>query len=313
MTPSLFDLPLRLGDAALLAPILLELLGSRSAPVTSEQRVRVASRATGLRFSALKPSYGSLERDPVHPSACYLCVDAIGGQPLLLRVAPASTPSSGLFPRAILIGRTFIGREEVVFNVVPFGPRDREHIETVSARINRVFQPKVLGARPVLRFTSDAPAQTFPSALENFGRGRTSRNREEPVFVLGQGQNAAEFCLETMWAAIRAGWREGYGVQANPTTADEARACVGFTRFGIESAVAMQWFRKPCDIELLTTIDRMEPNLRALKEAGCAVQSVALLCNQEPQEGIAAIAREYRAVLNLRTIHLAGETAGMLT
>ena len=118
VTPSLFDLPLRLGDAALLAPILFEQLGSRPVPVTSEQRVRIASRAGALRFSALRPHYGSLERDPVHPSACYLCVDAIEGEPLLLRVAPAKTPSSGLFPRSILIGRTFIGREEVVFNVV---------------------------------------------------------------------------------------------------------------------------------------------------------------------------------------------------
>lgn len=307
MTPSLFDLPLRLGDAALLAPLLFEQLGSRPVPVTSEQRVRIASRAGGLQFSALKPHYGSLERDPVHPSACYLCVDAIEGEPLLLRVAPAKTPSSGLFPRSILIGRTFIGREEVVFNVVPFGPGDRDQIETFSAQVNPVFRPKVPGARPVLRIYSDQPARTFPSALEGFARGRDSQGREEPVFVLGPGQDAATFYVETLWSAIRAGWREGYGLQANPSTADEARACVGFTRFGIESVEAVRWARRPCDIELLTTVGQMEPGLRALKEAGCAVQSVALPDGEEPGDDTAAVAREYRAVLNLRTIHLESE------
>ena len=304
MTPSLFDLPLRLGDAALLAPILFEQLGSRPVPVTSEQRVRIASRAGALRFSALKPHYGSLERDPVHPSACYLCVDAIEGEPLLLRVAPAKTPSSGLFPRSILIGRTFIGREEAVFNVVPFGPGDGEQIEAFSARVNPAFRPKVLGARPVLRICGDQPTLAFPTALENFARGRDLQGREELVFVLGPGQDAAKFRRETLWSAIRAGWREGYGLQANPSTVEEARACIGFTRFGIESAGAIGWLRRPCDIELLTTLEQMEPGLRAFKEADCAVESVALREGSEPREDSAALAREYRAVLNLRRIHV---------
>ena len=300
MTPSLFDLPLRLSDAASLAPLLFEQLGSRPVPVTSEQRLRVAARAGGLRFSALQPCYGSLERDPVHPSACYLCVDAIDGQPLLLRVAPASTPSSGLFPRSILIGRTFVGREETVFNVVPFGPGDRDNIQTFAAQLNPAFQPKSLGAKAVVRYTAAAPAISFPLALQAFHRRENSRSQEEPVFVLGAGQDAAAFYNETRWAAIRAGWREGYGIQINHTFAGVA----GFTRFGIESAADLPSLRRPCDIELITTLQHLEPRLRALKVTGCTVQSVALRDTEPPPEGTDALVREYRAVLNLRTVHL---------
>ena len=300
MTPSLFDLPLRLSDAASLAPLLFEQLGSRPVPVTSEQRQRVAARAGGLRFNALQPCYGSLERDPVHPSACYVCVDAIDGQHLLLRVAPASTPSSGLFPRSILIGRTFIGREETVFNVVPFGPGDHDNIQTFAAQLNPAFQPKGLGAKAVIRYTADAPARSFPLALEAFSRRANSRPQEELVFVLGVGQDATTFYNETRWAVIRAGWREGYGIQINHTFAGVA----GFTRFGIESAADLPSLRRPCDIELITTLLDLEPRLRALKAAGCTVQSVALRDSGPPPEGTEALVREYRAVLNPRSVHV---------
>jgi len=135
VTPSLFDLPVRLGDAVLLAPLVMD-----QRVFTDDVRKRIASRAGALRFDALKPYYGSLERDPVHPDACYICVDGVDGAPLLLRFAPASTPSSGLFPKSILIGRTFIGPREVVINAIPFGPSDEERIRVFASEVNRVYR-----------------------------------------------------------------------------------------------------------------------------------------------------------------------------
>ena len=37
-------------------------------------------------------------------------------------------------------------------------------------------------------------------------------------FGLLEGQDAAEFCYATIWAAIRAGWREGYAMQGPSST-----------------------------------------------------------------------------------------------
>jgi hypothetical protein len=73
-----------------------------------------------VNFECMTPLMASLERDPVHFSAWYVCVDGVEKQPLLLRAVSATTPSSGLFPKAFLIGRTFAGTNQVVLNAVPF-------------------------------------------------------------------------------------------------------------------------------------------------------------------------------------------------
>jgi hypothetical protein len=213
VTPSLFDLPLRLGDAAPLAEILLDVLGAHGKAITDDQRNRTASRVSALNFESMRPLIGSLERDPVHPAACYLCVDGVDNQPLLLRAAPATTPSSGVFPKAILIGRTHIGRREVVLNAVPFGPHDFERIAAFSEEVNKAFQPRPSGSRAVILVRSAAPAETFPGAFEAFRRLLKTIGVNQAGFGLSEGQDATEFCFATIWAAIRAGWREGYTMQ----------------------------------------------------------------------------------------------------
>jgi len=127
MTPSLFDLPLRLADVVTVAGLLLD-LPVVSKPITNDQRGRLAARAKGLEFGELTPNWPTLERDPIHPSAYYLRVGGINDQQLLLRCAPATTPSSGLFPKAILIGRTYVTppegsraqTTEMVLNAIPW-------------------------------------------------------------------------------------------------------------------------------------------------------------------------------------------------
>lgn len=187
MTPTLFDLPLRLGDAVALAEVLLNVLGSQPKPVNDEQRGRVASRASSLTFHSLRPYFASIERDPVHPAACYICVDGVDNQPLLLRIAPSTTSSSGLFPNAILIGRTHLGPREVVINAVPFGPNDRDRIQVFSEQINRAFLPR-------------------PGTA-----GRTL-----PASAPAEGQDPEEFYYAAVWSAIRAGCREGYVLRMPP-------------------------------------------------------------------------------------------------
>jgi hypothetical protein len=202
-----------MGDAAALAEVLLEVLGPQPKPVTDEQRARVASRSASLAFGALKPYCASLERDPVHPAACYLSVDGVDGQPLLLRAAPATSPSSGLFPKAILIGRTHLKRFEVVLNAIPFGPGDRERIAAFSEELNAAFQPRRAGSRPVILVRAAHPAEAFPAAFEAFRRLMKTTGLNQAAFALWEGQDAEEFYFATVWSAIRAGWREGYALR----------------------------------------------------------------------------------------------------
>ena len=217
MTPSLFDLPLRVGDAAALAGVILEQLRKPGAPLNDDVRGRIAGRANGLKFQAMRPLMASLERDPVHPSAYYVCVDGVDDQPLLLRMAPASTPSSGLFPKAILIGRTYIGPSEAVLNAVPFGPGDNDRIRAFSEKVNPAFLPKPATTRPVIRVRAGGPGAAFPVAFEGFRKILRTTGQNMAAFSLTDGQDAEAFYFTAVWSAIRTGWREGYALEAPGT------------------------------------------------------------------------------------------------
>ena len=62
-------------------------------PLTDELRNRIAARASVLKLETVTPWFGSLERDPVHPSAYYLAVDGPDSAQLLY-LAPATAPTS---------------------------------------------------------------------------------------------------------------------------------------------------------------------------------------------------------------------------
>ncbi|HXJ38072.1 MAG TPA: hypothetical protein VNH18_02270, partial [Bryobacteraceae bacterium] len=76
------------------------------------------------------------------------CVDGVDDQPLLLRCAPATTPSSGIFPKAILIGRTYVtppdgsraATTEMVLNAIPFGETDGAAIRAFADKINMAYR-----------------------------------------------------------------------------------------------------------------------------------------------------------------------------
>ncbi len=179
--------------------------------LTDDLRNRLGVRAGALTAETIRPYFGSLERDPIHPEVFYLAVDGVDEQPLLMRFAPSSTPSSGLFPKAILIGRLRVGPQETVINAVPFGPNDSERIRTFAWRVNTAMLPKVQGCKATL----SVPVQ--PGVFDNF------RTIAKPL-----GLNVA--CLSgdldsILWQAIRSGWRDGYSAES----ADAAIA--GYSRY----------------------------------------------------------------------------------
>jgi hypothetical protein len=213
VTPVPFDLPVRTGEAGALARILYE-HGRR--PLTDDLRNRLAVRAEALKLETIRPYFGSLERDPIHPEAFFLAVDGIEAQPLLMRFAPSSTPSSGLFPKAILIGRLRVGPQETVINAVPFGPADSERIRTFAWRVTPPLLPKVQGSKATLTI----PVQ--PGVFENF------RAIAKP---LGLNVAALSGSLDAiLWEAARSGWREGYSAEtADASVAGYSRYILPFT------------------------------------------------------------------------------------
>lgn len=207
MTPTLFDLPIRTPEAAQLAVLVFEQAGGK--PITPEVRNRIVSRAVVLKLDTIRPYFASLERDPIHPSAIYLSVDGIDAQPLLLRLAPNATPSSGLFPKSILIGRVpGPSGLELVVNAVPFSHLNAEPIRTFSTSVNPAFQPRHAGIRSAILVESPHPETVYPAAFEAFRTILVERNLNMAGFTDPQ---------TATWAAIRSGWREGFVTSAKET------------------------------------------------------------------------------------------------
>jgi hypothetical protein len=209
VTPVPFDLPVRTSEAGALARLIYEHGGTR--PLSEDLRNRLGIRATALSLETIRPYFASLERDPIHPEAFFMAVDGLKNEPLLMRFAPASTPSSGLFPKAILIGRLRVGAQETVINAVPFSACDRERIHTFAWQVNPAFLPKAQGSKTTLSL----PVR--PGVFDKF------RTIAKP---LGLNVACVTGDLDTiLWEAIRSGWREGYSAESDDT------AIIGYSRY----------------------------------------------------------------------------------
>ncbi|MCX6636989.1 MAG: hypothetical protein NT090_18195 [Acidobacteria bacterium] len=238
------ELPVRPNEAVALADLVFEHLEGR--PLTGNARARLAARLAGLKLESIRPYAGSLVRDNVHRSAYYLSVDGLSGPapvPLLLRVALASAPSSAVFPRALLVGRMrpASGRE-VVVNAIPFGPRDTASIRTFAETLDRAFLPRPQGAMPAIAVETRHPETALPAAFEAF---------RQILKNTGVNWASIEGSYEAgLWAAIRAGWREGYSAGAGRIVAagdadiernqEAIRDSGGYSRFTIDASRAFQ-------------------------------------------------------------------------
>lgn len=202
------DPPVRPADAGALAEVLFETAHGRR--MTDEVRSRIAPRVEALRLPTITPYVGSLQADPVHGDAFLIAVDgAIGDapEPLLLRFAPATSPASVLFRGSILVGRMRLAasRLEIVVNAMPFGPAD-DTVFAFAEKVDRAFLPRPVGSASSL----SAPAAFAEAAFSDFRQIAKSR-----------GVNLAAFhgdACRVMWCAIRAGWRDGYGLDSDPIT-----------------------------------------------------------------------------------------------
>ena len=236
------ELPLKASEAAALADLIFQHVEGR--PLTEDLRARLASRAAPVELTSMTPLWGSLAKDPVHGSTYYLAVDAGPAgrpQPLLLRMALASAPASALFPNAMLIGRMRpAGAREVVVNAVPFSSNDSEPIRTFATQVDRGFLPRPQGTQPAVAVGNRHPEISLPAAFDAFRRllkatgvnyastaqlsatremttpqAIAARDGEDPA-AAGHTRVSIPHLYEAgLWAAIRAGWREGFNAEAD--------------------------------------------------------------------------------------------------
>ena len=232
------DLPVKASEAASLAELIFA--QAEGKPLSDDLRNRLAGRAVPLKLSSIKPYFGSLARDPVHPSSYYLAVDGRDSQPLLLHIALASAPTSGVFPRALLIGRMRAAGREIVVNSTPFSSKDWETVGLFAQQVDRAFLPRPQGASPAIAVGNRHPEISLPAAFEAFrsilkisgvnmaSTVQLSATREmstDDAIAARDGENPTaaghtrvsirHLYHAGLWAAIRSGWREGYNAEAD--------------------------------------------------------------------------------------------------
>ncbi|MBM3796282.1 MAG: hypothetical protein FJW31_19970 [Acidobacteria bacterium] len=180
----------------------------------------------------------------MHASVYYLAADALGVRgdtvkPLLLRLALASAPASALYPKSLLIGRMRPdGGREVVVNAVEFSPGDAAALDTYAQKIDRTFLPRPQANAPALTVVSADPEREFGPAFKAFRALQRTLGANVASFAARPGLSARTMS-SAMWAAIRAGWREAYSVEAEALALDQpdllaaARLRAGSSRFRV--------------------------------------------------------------------------------
>lgn len=275
MTSIPLMLPLKANEAAALADLIFRQVEGK--PLTGDLRNRFAARLPSLALKTFTPFPGSLQQDPIHPSTYYIAIDAGGAQQrsaaLLLRIALASSPASGLFPGAMLIGRMRPGAgREIVINAIPFDSSDHANIRTFAERVDRAFLPRPQGAQPAIAAGNRHPEISLPAVFQGFrdilrstglnlastvqlsatremtaAAALAGRDGEDPT-AAGHTRVSIEHLYHAgLWAAIRAGWREGYNAEADHVivtgnTEDEIRQSVDAAKQAIEAAAGYTKF-----------------------------------------------------------------------
>ncbi len=277
MTPAPIELPLRPSEAASLATLVYEQVDGRK--LTDDLRARLAGRSSTLGLRTVAPHFGSLEADPIHPAAYYLAVDGLAGAepvPLLLHMAPAASPAAGLFPKPLLIGRMRpVAGREIVLNAIAFAPADTQAVSTFATAITTAFLPRAHGAVPLIWVDTGGDPAAACEALNAF----RSLQRATGLNVAGLRLSSAalEF-WPLVWAAVRAGYREGYSL-AGPYTGESAKLLSCFRVRPQEAVEAFHVLRSvrsgiPFDIEVdLRQCDSADA-LDSLRRAGVAPQFV---------------------------------------
>jgi hypothetical protein len=310
-------LPLKANEAAALADLVYQQLEGNQ--LTPDLRNRFAGRLPQLALETFTPFPGSLARDPIHPSTYYLAIDTHSA-PFLLRIALASSPASGLFPGALLIGRMRPGGgREIVINAVPFNFTDRENVRTFAEQVDPTFLPRSQG--PQSAIVVEAPPSPLSDRRGLVGGVRTPQPNPDheggddpsPDFAdafrafraifKSTGLNLAAIAGDyhvALWSAIRAGWREGWNAQtSDPSASDYTKYSVQGSLEQLEQIYDRIHAAKAghvFDFEIATSGEAAAA-LDWMKSRGKPVQFIRVKAGADLRE-LAAIARQYNAILS---------------
>ena len=183
-------------------------------PLNDALRTLLAERAAGVDLGEVRLGVASLERDPLDPASYYVTAD--DPAPQLLHVTPGGVEAR------------------------PFASTDRETVRWFAEHVNRAFFPRPQRALAAVAVGNRHPEVSLPAAFEAFRQIREktgvnmastvqlSATREmttDDVIAARDGENPTaaghtrvsirHLYHAGLWAAIRAGWREGYNAEAD--------------------------------------------------------------------------------------------------
>ena len=235
------DLLLKPSEAAALTELISQ-VGGRELNQNLRDELAVLPAAYG--FSSVRPLFRSLTSHPAQPATFYLAADEVQDdlvRPVLLRFAPASAPPEDLFqgPTQAVQTRAGGGREMAV-GVIPFRPTDQANVRSFAEKVDRAFLPRPQGDLPAVAAGNRHPEISLPAVFDAFrvvldktGVNMAStvqlsatremtldsviaaRDGEDPTAIGHTRVSIRHLYHAGLWAAVRAGWREGYNAEAD--------------------------------------------------------------------------------------------------
>lgn len=163
------------------------------------------------------------------------------GKPVLLWTAPASSPPpAGLFQGLVARGSAGGGGENLLVWSIPFASTDHANIRAFAERVDRAFLPRPQRERPAIAAGTRHPEISLPAVFDAYRRilAQTGANLASTPQLSATREMTTDEALAGrdgenptapghtrvsirhlyhcgLWAAVLAGWREGYTAEAD--------------------------------------------------------------------------------------------------
>ena len=316
-------LSLAMNEASSLTELVIQLT---SAKPLLEARTELARGLGALRFDNLRVHYPSLERDPAEGSTCYLAVDVLDSgktSPALFQWSPAATETTlGRFQNPLVRHRIHTAGGEVELTVFPFASTDRDNVSAFAERVARVFLPRPQRALPAIAAGNRHPEISLPAVfaayreiLEKLNVNMAStvqlsatremttddaiaaRDGDNPIAVGHTRVSIRHLYHAGLWAAIRAGWREGYSAEADHfivsgNTPKEISHSVGMVKEAIRNAAGYTKFTTDTSRMFELQADPRHPE--AWGDAAVAEKFEKLFADEERRWILAEFSRPFK-------------------
>jgi hypothetical protein len=212
--------------------------------LNEELRKRLSDDLGSLGLKSLRIYPGSLAEDPQHASNFYIAADlftAGKANPSLIHFAPSSAVAMARFesrsPSFLVKGQEGDG---ICIYRLPFSSRDNDNVRTFAEQVDSAFLPRPQRALPAVAAGNRHPEISLPAAFDAYRsileklhvnmastvqlsatREMTTedtlaaRDGEDPTAIGHTRVSIRHLYHAGLWAAIRAGWREGYTAEAD--------------------------------------------------------------------------------------------------